>query len=715
MTWTTSYKSILFLTLILLISSSTMLFANHQEPVRVLLLYPFSQQRKWRLDFEKGYYDTIKQNKNIMVNTYAEYIEMGLIEDDISLEHASERMGRILDRTQPDIIVSTFSSLHDFIVYYEDGLLFDRTNIFVPSLPSRTEQLSQNPNLYLIESSSVSAMQKTILDIETFIPGLSDLIVICGSGNDDLMYLSVMKDIIADIDPAYTITYLTGLSLEELKKEIFVLPDKTAILYMLINRDKYGKAYFEELLFPELTDAADAPVFTFHDTSIGKGITGGRVTSARAYGRQTAETITRILTGEESPQTVSQGIVTPTYDWRLLDKWDIDEDILPEGNKVLFKTESFFEKYRKQIILIASFILLETILIILLVMNLISRKRTEQMLLNSEDLLQRSETTARLGGWDFYPQTESLSYTREVLTLLGLEPTDTLHHKDIEKLIHPDDLEIYRKGIDDAVDNGNGIRVEFRVAAENTHENWVELNCIAIKAGDKVVRISGTIQDISERKAYEQEIKDSLRQKDILLQEVHHRVKNNIAIITSLLSIQSEYIKNSEAKKILLDSSNRINTLALVYEQIYISDYIETINIYEYIKQLVGDLLNQVPPNINPISIQYNIVNMNINIDQMIPIGLIINEAVYNSLKHAFAGIEKPEISISTDYSIEDKKYSIQIKDNGCGITDIEAAGKGTTLGFLLIKTLAEQINGEIEIKNNNGLDITITFIISEI
>ena len=701
-------RIVFLLSAILLLALQTPLHAEGDVPARVMLVYPYSEHGEWSLQFESGFYDEILNEEEITINSFIEYIELGNINDEVKSE-AMIRIERLNNRIKPDIIIALFPSVQEFILNYADELFRDKPKIFVPVLPSQTELFIQSPNTYIIETAFHEAMRLTIVDVENIFPDLEHLVVISGSSNDNLVYLSSMKEILENNNPQYGISYLVGLSLNELEAAVSDLPDKTAIMYLPVNRDNYNNIYFGDLLVPEISAAANAPVFSFLENLIGLGLTGGRTIDTKAYGKQAAETVLDIINSEAMPNKVYSGTVTPEYDWRQLQRWGIDEKKLPEGAEILYRPESFFGKYKKQIILITSFVTLETIMLILLIINLAGRKRTEQLLLDSEDLLQRSEETAKLGGWDFYPKTDRLFTTKEALNILGIKTTDSITPGYLRTLIHPDDLEFYDHEMDRVLKEGASITVDFRIGITDSIENWVEINCQAIRTNGTVTRVSGTIQNISEKKKYELEIKSSLRQKDILLQEVHHRVKNNLAIITSLLSMHSDCITNREAKRILLDSSKRVNTLAIIYEQIYINDNIETINITDYIKRLVGDLLMDTPKEINPVNIEYDIENRDININQIIPIGLIINETISNSLIHAFENIEQPKISISFRYLKEDNIYILQVKDNGNGINDIDNVTSGKTLGFLLINTLLKQINGKLEINSNNGLFIKIT------
>ena len=168
--------------------------------------------------------------------------------------------------------------------------------------------------------------------------------------------------------------------------------------------------------------------------------------------------------------------------------------------------------------------------------------------------------------------------------------------------------------------------------------------------GDGLVRgMSVILEDVTDRLNVEVRLKESLREKEVLLKEIHHRVKNNLQIISSLLSLQSEYIVNDYDQKIFLDSQSRIKSMAMVHEQLYQSSDLSSINIENYITSLVGSLFNSF--NIDRGSIRFilDVENIMFGVNTAIPLGLLINEFLTNSLKHAFPCLYKGQVSL-TDY-----------------------------------------------------------------
>jgi PAS domain S-box-containing protein len=216
------------------------------------------------------------------------------------------------------------------------------------------------------------------------------------------------------------------------------------------------------------------------------------------------------------------------------------------------------------------------------------------------------------------------------------------------------------------------------------------------------------IRDVTERKKNEKLLQNSLDEKEILLKEIHHRVKNNLMIISSLLNLQSRYIKDEESKTIFKESQNRARSMALIHERLYQSADLKRIDFGDYINTLSNDLYHTYIMDTSLIKLNIDVDDVKLDINTSIPLGLILNELVTNSLKHAFPEGKKGEISII--FHKYDEKYLLEVNDNGIGFPD-EIDYKNTeSLGLRLVTSLTEQIDGKIEFNNASGTSFKIIF-----
>jgi two-component sensor histidine kinase len=226
------------------------------------------------------------------------------------------------------------------------------------------------------------------------------------------------------------------------------------------------------------------------------------------------------------------------------------------------------------------------------------------------------------------------------------------------------------------------------------------------------IHVLGISTDITERKIAEEQIKKSLKEKELLLQEIHHRVKNNLQIIVSLLKLQSRYIHDKRDLDIINKSRARVETMSLIHEKLYRSSDLSNINLYVYIKDLTCNLIKAYGINQSEVTINVKIDEIHIGIDTAIPCGLIINELVSNSLKHAFRIHQQGVIDI--EYSRKDEKIIMNYADNGMGLAADIDIQSGNTLGMQLINTLVKQLDGSMEF-DSSVKGLKYTFVLNEI
>lgn len=218
-----------------------------------------------------------------------------------------------------------------------------------------------------------------------------------------------------------------------------------------------------------------------------------------------------------------------------------------------------------------------------------------------------------------------------------------------------------------------------------------------------------TIVDITERKRAEQRLKRLLQEKEILLAEVHHRVKNNLQIITSLLGLQAREITDEHFLAAFEESRNRINSMALVHEQLYHAGEYARIDIADYIDQLASTLFNMYQVDTEQIQLQVDAEGIYLDLEKAIPCGLLLNELISNSLKYAFPKGENGEILIK--FTAKDEKMILEVRDDGVGIPASVDFETSQSLGLQLVNLLiTHDLHGSIELDRHNGTQFRIVF-----
>ncbi len=204
------------------------------------------------------------------------------------------------------------------------------------------------------------------------------------------------------------------------------------------------------------------------------------------------------------------------------------------------------------------------------------------------------------------------------------------------------------------------------------------------------------------------EIKKSLTEKDALLREIHHRVKNNLQLISSLLDLQSEQTENKKIIEMFRESQNRIKLMASLHEQLYQSKNLDKIDLSNHIKNLLDNLFSSYTISPDAISLKINVHNISMDFKKSLLLSMIVSELVSNSLKHAFPTGEKGEIII--DIKLEDNSYTGTISDNGVGLPKGLDFRNTNTLGLQLINMFVKQLKGSIQLDKSNGTKFIITF-----
>lgn len=248
-----------------------------------------------------------------------------------------------------------------------------------------------------------------------------------------------------------------------------------------------------------------------------------------------------------------------------------------------------------------------------------------------------------------------------------------------------------------------GERLNFETAFTDENKNKIYLDIFLnpIYHENKIIEISGIAHDITERVHHEERVHQSLKEKEVLLKEVHHRVKNNMQVISSILNLQSSYVTDTYALNLLKESQNRIKTMAYIHESLYQNKTFTSINFSEYISTLTNNILQSYAASIQKVKLELDIQKIILNLDTSIPAGLIINELVTNSIKHAFT--ESNEGIIYINLHTKDNVLFLEVSDNGKGFPKEIDFRNTNSLGLQLVNTLVEQLNGKLELKEHKG------------
>ncbi len=346
--------------------------------------------------------------------------------------------------------------------------------------------------------------------------------------------------------------------------------------------------------------------------------------------------------------------------------------------------------------------------------NITDLRSVERELKRSETLLREAERISKTGGWEWNMERQTMFWTEGTYRIHDFEPNEVIpgsrdHIARSLECYDPQDRPKILSAFRNCAEKGEPYDLEFPIITAKGRRLWIRTAGQAVRERERIVKVVGNIQDITDRKLAEERLLASLREKEVLLKEVHHRVKNNLQVISSLLNLESQRVQDLQVLEAFRETQNRVRSMALVHERLYRSTDLARVDFGEYIRNLVASLISSYHTPAQGFSYEVNAEDAFLGVDVAIPCGLILTELVSNAFKHAFPAGKKGEILISF-HRRGDGAYALRIKDNGVGLPpglDIRNTG---TLGLQLVHTLTRQLGGALELNLGEGNEFTLTF-----
>jgi PAS domain S-box-containing protein len=337
------------------------------------------------------------------------------------------------------------------------------------------------------------------------------------------------------------------------------------------------------------------------------------------------------------------------------------------------------------------------------------RKRAEEELRESRDYLDSlvNYASAPIVVWS--PEFKITRFNHAFEHLTGYKAEEVIG-KQLNLLFPKENRDESLNKIERTLSGEYWKSVEIPILRKDGNIQELLWNSANIYAEDGTMLIATIAQgtDITARKQAQDKLTASLKEKEVLLKEVHHRVKNNLQVISSLLNLQSQHIKDKESLEMFQESQNRVRSMALIHEKLYTSEDLAHIDIAAYIQDLTASLFSAYPVN-NAIKITIAITDIFLTITTAIPCGLIINELVTNALKHAFPHQQKGTITVSMTPSTNDSLI-LTVSDTGIGFPEGIDFRNTATLGMQLVISLVEQLEGTITLDRSEGTRFRIEF-----
>jgi PAS domain S-box-containing protein len=343
--------------------------------------------------------------------------------------------------------------------------------------------------------------------------------------------------------------------------------------------------------------------------------------------------------------------------------------------------------------------------------DITERRRAEEALRQSREDLARAQQVGKIGSWRLDVRRNVLTWSDENYRIFGVPQETPLTYETFLGTIHPDD----RRYVDtqwQAGLRGAPYDIEHRIIADG-QEKWVREKAY-LEFGELLGGF-GITQDITERKRSEQELRErgerlgaSLGEKEVLLKEIHHRVKNNMQVISSLVSLQAEELRDTVPRAIFQDLTHRVRSMALVHEKLYQSADLARVEFAEYLRSLLSYLWRAYGTEASGVRLILDLEPVMLSVNTAVPFGLILNELVGNALKHAFRARAEGEVIVSLRGGVPGR-VRLSVRDNGTGLPAGFDWRQARSLGLRLVQMLAGQLHAAVEVSSAGGTEFMIS------
>jgi PAS domain S-box-containing protein len=385
-------------------------------------------------------------------------------------------------------------------------------------------------------------------------PDTRQVAVVSGSGPRDRQFADVYRQEMTTFGNRVAFTWLTNLSMEELRGELSRLADHTVVLYLTMFQDAAGKTFTSRQALDTFAPASRAPIYGCYDTYVGHGIVGGSMVPFEEIGRKAAQLGIRILAGEDAQAAARSEShqAVPMFDWHQLRRWNISEQRLPPGSIVRFKEATYWEQHYRIIVTALSLCLLEALLIVALLVQLRRRRLAEATLRESERRLSLAASAAHLGIWIRYLKRDEIWASDKWRELFGFEKSERLDLHCVLQRLHPEDRDAVSQTLAKALGGEGGYEMEYRVVRPDGRMRWIaSRGRVEFDAAGKPVLMRGAALDITTRKQAEEAAHDLsgrlIQAQEEAQMQLARDLHDDLSQSLALLSVELEMFGQSPA------------------------------------------------------------------------------------------------------------------------------------------------------------------------
>lgn len=346
--------------------------------------------------------------------------------------------------------------------------------------------------------------------------------------------------------------------------------------------------------------------------------------------------------------------------------------------------------------------------------DLTDQRAAQEALISSRDLLNEMGSIARIGGWKTDLKTREIQWTDEVYSIYEVDRSFSPSLDAVLGFFLPESRRLVAAATARTMETGEPFDVEAELITGKGNRRWIRLWGRLGYTDGRVTHRVGVSQDITEKKlsqellsVNEKKILALLGEKETLLKEVHHRIKNNLAAMMSLLSLQAEGIQDPVAAAALKDARSRFRSMGILYDKLHHTDNLREMSTRDYLPSLIDDIVRMSPKS-SRLVVESNIQDFTVPVKELTTLGLIVNELLTNAMKHAFPYEGGGLLRVSA--TKEGDLATLTVEDNGIGISGGKGGGKLGCFGLALVQTLTSQLRGELRIEEGAGTRVVLEF-----
>ena len=343
------------------------------------------------------------------------------------------------------------------------------------------------------------------------------------------------------------------------------------------------------------------------------------------------------------------------------------------------------------------------------IVDITDRKRTEEALRESHRLLDEAQKIAKVGGWEFDLERKKATWTKEMFAIFGLgassDPSDVAA---AIGLFVPEDRPIISEAFQAAVEQKRPFDVELRMQSADGNFKWIRATCTPMAPEEGPAKLVGLIQDVTDRRLMEEELRRTVREKEILMKEVQHRVKNSLSVVSSLLGLDSDSLPDDRSRKIFADVRSRIQAISIIYDQMVRLNDPGKVDLRDLIVRMAGLIFKSYVSGPGRFALKTDLDDVFLDTKRAVPLALIINELIVNAVKYSHPAGDAGEIRLGLHET--DGRIELRVEDDGVGFPEKMDPGAAESTGLVLIRLLAGQLDGDLTFGRGRGAGVILQF-----